>query len=105
MTESDPIEIVRRHWRSFLPFWLSPVVMMVFQVIADASGKNMEHEAFLWVVTPYWFASMIPAVLAKKRLGLSNLEFLNVWCSPMFALWIVLVLIRAAILTALGRPL
>ncbi|MEQ1935536.1 MAG: hypothetical protein ABL962_16880 [Fimbriimonadaceae bacterium] len=102
----NPAEIAHRHWRSLLPAWLAPAPLMMATVIHDVSGWEFTKvPALPLIVLVSTIALSMSAISLKFRESMSWISFYVVWLVPTMSLWVAFVLIRAAILTALGRPL
>jgi hypothetical protein len=106
MNDCDPVELARRHWRFLAPTWLMPVVIMLVVVAQDITGTQFSAHRWLpFVAIPVMLVATLAAVHLQRREHLPWPVFYLIWLAPMMAIWCALVLVRAAILIPLGRPL
>ena len=102
----NPAELARRYWRFFAPTWLMPVVVMLLIVVQDIWGTQLLSSRWqLFIVVPIMFTGTLTAGYLQRREQLPWGIFYLIWLTPMMVVWGALVLVRAAILTLLGRPL
>jgi hypothetical protein len=102
----NPIKLTLRHWRFLAPTWLMPMVLMLFIVIKDIFGTQVIDIQWLPVIIfPVMLVSTFLAGLLQRRERLPWIIFYLIWLTPMMVVWCSLVIIRATILTTLGRPL
>ena len=79
---------------------------MTATVIHDVSGWNFAGIPVLaLIVMASSIALSMSAISLRRRESIAWSSFYVVWLIPMMSIWVTFVLIRAAILTALGRPL
>jgi hypothetical protein len=102
----SPIALIRSHWRTFLPLWLSPVILAVFVLIGDFFPES-KLPAFLVILAaalPMWIGIFF-LTRFKRTTGTPFPTLYLVWLAPCMVLWIAFVLARAAILIFLQKPL
>jgi hypothetical protein len=104
--EQNPIKLARRYWRFFAPTWLMPGLFMLLIIAQDISGTDFLSSSWTpLIAVPFMLAGMLGAGYLQRRERLPWGVFYIIWLAPMMAVWIFLVLVRAAILIALGRSL
>ena len=96
-----------RHWKVFLPFWLTPFLVMGGKLVEDF----VPSRGLFWFVaalTIIWFFGtyFVALVMFRRRAGrkCGPAEFLLL-STPMFVIWALLVFARGIVFTILGRPL
>lgn len=100
------LEIIRRHWPWLVPTWCVPVLMIVLVVAEDIGGDPLTiSRCFRYIVGPLIILFTLPALFLKIRKRLPWINFYLVWLGPMMGLWLALVLVRALVMGAMGRPL
>ena len=82
-----------------------PVVVMLVVAAQDITGSKLALLVLPIIIIPVMLGGTVAAIYLKRRERLPWGVFYLIWIVPMMAVWCPLVLIRAAILTTLGRPL
>lgn len=104
---SSPLATARQFWPWLAPTWLMPLGLMLLVLVCGEPSRdkegNLNTVAIAFLVL--FFGSCIPALILYLRRGIPLLAFSLAWLAPMMALWVGVGVVRAIILTLLGRSL
>lgn len=94
------LEAMRKHWRSFLPAWLFPIVFFYGGKIADRVGYPSLF--FFVVAIPLFFWSYGRASGTWTRREISYRHAVLMGLVAPFAIWVVVVLVQSVTTGLLG---
>ncbi len=99
------LKLFRQYWPRFLAFWLVSVVTMAGIVIGDACdlGPTVRVWGLVFLVL-YFLMSFFCAHVLYVRREISAGQAAALY-SPFIFMWVVVVIIRALVLSILGSPL
>ena len=105
MHNVDNKNAFERYWRSFLPFWLFPVLVTMIVLVGDFTDRYISFKpaAFVVSVTYFLVSFFLPGRFYFRR-ELSWSQTLLLYL-PGIAIWVAVVILRGVVLFIVGRPL